>query len=162
MTGPGAPGAQAPAGATPLAEPDHGLYVLWLAVEHEAAIRVGSLGELHVAPGIYAYVGSAQRRRSARIARHLRAEKVKRWHIDYLRPYARPAAVSCAPGGRSEECRLAERLAAELHASRPWRRFGAGDCRCAGHLLRLPDSLGSGWLAAVTALTGLTTVPLEP
>jgi Uri superfamily endonuclease len=49
-------------------------------------IRVGSLGTFTFAPGFYLYIGSARGPGGlrARIERHLRKDKVKRWHIDYL------------------------------------------------------------------------------
>ena len=70
----------------------------------------------YFSPGLYAYVGSAQRHRRARVARHLRLEKTKRWHIDYLRPAAEVVAVTYCNGDRADECRLVDHLI---------KRFGA-------------------------------------
>src|SRR5690606_10587184 len=102
--------------ATAVQGPDSGLYILWLTLPRPIRIPVGRLGTLALPAGLYAYVGSAQRRRSARIARHLRPDKPRRWHIDYVRPYGRVVAVSLVDGSREEECRLAQRLADLLGA----------------------------------------------
>jgi len=117
---------------------DRGLYLLWLALAADQRIEVGRLGRFDFCAGLYVYVGSAQRRRSARIARHLRLEKPLRWHIDYVRRHARVLAVSLVEGTRAGECHLAGRLTAALGAWVAVPRFGASDCRCPGHLLVLP------------------------
>ena len=85
--------------------------------------------------GWYAYVGSAARAREARVARHLALEKPLRWHADYLFT-AFPAERAWLVDGAAGECELADALAALPGAERRPRRFGAGDCRCAGHLVR--------------------------
>lgn len=122
-------------------EADSGLYVIWLALDRPARVSVGALGAIDFPPGVYAYVGSAQRHRAARVQRHLRREKVKRWHIDYFRPYTRAVAVSYLTSEKAGECRLADRLALELSAKRAYPRFGASDCACEGHLLYLRGEL---------------------
>ena len=85
--------------------------------------------------GWYAYVGSAARAREARVTRHLALEKPLRWHADYLFT-AFPAQRAWLVDGAAGECALAGALAALPGAERRPRRFGAGDCRCAGHLVR--------------------------
>ena len=73
--------------------------------------------------------------REARVARHLAREKPLRWHADYLFT-AFPAERAWLVDGAAGECELAGALAALPGAERRPRRFGAGDCRCAGHLVR--------------------------
>jgi sugar fermentation stimulation protein A len=68
----------------------------------------------------------------ARLARHGRRRKPLRWHIDYLSAKAAMLGAILIPGGRDGECSLAAEVA-RLHP-RPVPRFGASDCRCAGHL----------------------------
>lgn len=119
---------------------DSGLYILWLRIDAPRRIRVGALGTLLFAPGLYAYVGSAQRNRNARVQRHLRVEKPLRWHIDYLRPHGEIVDVTCRDGGRDDECRLVEELIQSAQASRSHPGFGASDCGCGGHLLLFPRS----------------------
>ena len=100
-----------------------------------STLKVGSLGPVTLDRGWYAYVGSAARVREARVARHLAREKPLRWHADYLFT-AFPAERAWLVDGAGGECELAGALAALPGAKRGPRRFGAGDCRCAGHLVR--------------------------
>ena len=121
------------------------LYVVATLVPRRTTLVVGSLGEVTFERGWYAYVGSARRGREARVARHLRADKPLRWHADYL--FARfPGRVAWLVDGELSECELADAIAQQIESAAPARlpgasrrppRFGASDCRCAGHLLRL-------------------------
>jgi Uri superfamily endonuclease len=111
------------------------LYVVLSRVPRRTCLRVGSLGEVTLERGWYAYVGSAARAREARVARHLESEKSLRWHADYLFT-AFPAGRAWLVDGAAGECELAGALAALPGAERRPRRFGAGDCRCPGHLVR--------------------------
>jgi Uri superfamily endonuclease len=122
------------AGAERPSEPPR-LYLVLTRVPRRAKVRIGSLGTLTFERGWYAYVGSAARARDARVARHLAREKPLRWHADYLFT-AFPAEGAWLIDGAAGECRLAGALAALPGADRRPRRFGSGDCRCAGHLVR--------------------------
>ncbi len=110
------------------------LYIVLTRVPRRSALAVGSLGTVTLDRGWYAYVGSATRARNARVARHLTREKPLRWHADYLFT-AFPAERAWLVDGANGECELAAALAALPGAERRPRRFGAGDCRCAGHLV---------------------------
>jgi len=110
------------------------LYIVVTRVPRRSALAVGSLGTVTLDRGWYAYVGSAARARDARVARHLACEKPIRWHADYLFT-AFPAERAWLVDGASGECALAGALAALPGAERLPRRFGAGDCRCSGHLV---------------------------
>ena len=111
------------------------LYVVLTYVPRRTTIPVGALGSVVLERGWYAYVGSAARARRARVARHLAPFKPLRWHADYLFT-AFPARRAWLVDGAAGECELAGALVALPGASRRPRRFGAGDCRCAGHLVR--------------------------
>lgn len=118
------------------AAPAPRLYVVVTFVPRRTDVTVGSLGAVAFPRGWYAYVGSAARARRARVERHLAPDKPPRWHADYLFaafPPRRAWLVDGAPG----ECELAAGLAGLPGAERRAPRFGAGDCRCAGHLIRL-------------------------
>jgi Uri superfamily endonuclease len=105
-------------------------------------------------PGWYAYTGSAHGPGglAARVARHLaRAGGGKRvhWHVDYLREHVTVVEAWALPGAPPQmECRWAATLRALAGAEAGPSRFGASDCRCAGHLVRfaayprLRDGLG--------------------
>lgn len=93
--------------------------------------------------GDYAYCGSAYGPGGigARVARHLRAEKRIRWHIDRLTAPGRIRGVALLPGGG--ECDLVKELLSR-GADAPLRGFGSSDCRiCPAHLLRLPPGFRS-------------------
>jgi len=111
------------------------LYIVLTCVPRRTRLAVGSLGTVTLERGWYAYVGSAVRGRCARVARHLAREKPRRWHADHLFA-AFPARGAWLVDGAAGECALAAALAALPGAERRPPRFGAGDCRCAGHLVR--------------------------
>jgi Uri superfamily endonuclease len=123
------------------------LYVVLTYVPRRTALRVGSLGTVSFERGWYAYVGSAVRGRRARVARHFAAEKPLRWHADYLST-AFPPRRGWLVDGAAGECELAAGLAASVGAERRPPRFGAGDCRCAGHLVRFPRRPGRAEVSA--------------
>jgi Uri superfamily endonuclease len=63
-----------------------GYYALFIRVGKQLAIKVKSGRVFRLKPGIYVYIGSARGPGGlrARIERHLRRNKKKHWHIDYL------------------------------------------------------------------------------
>ena len=97
---------------------------------------MGALGKIEFRKGTYAYVGSAQNGIEKRVARHLRREKRKFWHIDYLlaQETVRIEKVLCKRAPRQEECRTAQALS-ELGS--PVRGFGSSDCSCSSHLFKI-------------------------
>ena len=130
------------------------LYVVLTYVPRRTTVPVGALGSVAFERGWYAYVGSAARARRARLARHLAPFKPLRWHADYLFA-AFPARRAWLVDGAAGECELAGALAALPGAARRPRRFGAGDCRCAGHLVHFPHRPR---LAEVAAAAGRSAV----
>ena len=123
------------------------LYVALTYVPRRTSVTIGSLGPVPFERGWYAYVGSAVRGRRARVARHMAAEKPLRWHADYLFT-AFPPRRAWLVDGAAGECALAAGLAAPSGAERRPPRFGAGDCRCAGHLVRFPRRPGRAEVSA--------------
>jgi sugar fermentation stimulation protein A len=96
-------------------------------------VRVGALGVLTFAPGIYCYVGSARRGLAARVRRHLRrGGKGVHWHVDHVRAAMEPVAVLAWTGSGADECALSEAIGRRAEGSVP--RFGSSDCRCRSHL----------------------------
>ena len=150
MTSPAPP---APAGRSAAPPAPARLYIVFVRVPRRTTLVVGSLGVVTLERGWYAYVGSASRGREARVARHLAAEKPLRWHADYLTS-AFPPDRAWLVDGAAGECELAGALAALPGAERRPRRFGAGDCCCAGHLVRLPRRPPRRDLAAAARAAG--------
>lgn len=126
------------------------LYVVVTYVPGRASLPVGVLGLVTLERGWYAYVGSARRGREARVARHLAPHTVRRWHADYLFA-AFPARRAWLVDGVRGECELADGLAGLPGAVRHPRRFGAGDCHCTGHLVRLAHRLRRADILAAVA-----------
>ncbi|MEN8184903.1 MAG: GIY-YIG nuclease family protein [Myxococcota bacterium] len=116
-----------------------GTYVLILQVSSSRRARIGALGSIDLAPGFYAYVGSARGPGglAARVAHHRRRSASPHWHIDYLRRHASLREVwLTASRSHLEHC-WAQALASASHTRIPLERFGASDCSCASHLFRL-------------------------
>ncbi len=112
-----------------------GTYALLLECRTPRAVRIGRLGLLRLAPGRFLYVGSAfgPGGLRARLARHFRRVKPKRWHVDYLRGCARVVGAWYTLDPRRLEHRWASRLAGEPGLTAV-PGFGCSDCRCASHL----------------------------
>ncbi|BAS27766.1 GNAT family N-acetyltransferase [Limnochorda pilosa] len=118
--------------------PARGVYVLWLWLPRRIHLPVPAPGGSALEPGLYAYVGSAQRALPARLERHVAGGSVRHWHVDHLRAQALVVGADVwSEAPRETECRLAERLARTPGAGRRIPRFGSGDCGCAGHLVGL-------------------------
>ena len=113
---------------------DVGIYALVLHLGRPRWVVAGRLGRCRLAAGWYVYVGSAKRNLAARLGRHLRHDKRKRWHIDYLRAFARVEQIWLWPWAEGAECRTNGRIQALSGASMPWNGFGSSDCRCVAHL----------------------------
>jgi sugar fermentation stimulation protein A len=111
-------------------------------MENSVELTVGHLGPIRFEPGYYVYVGSALGGLGARLRRHLRRDKPRHWHVDWLREVADLVAVAYRLGPERIECSVAERVAALPGATRPVPGFGSSDCRCRSHLfhfLEVPD-----------------------
>ena len=112
---------------------NQGTYCLILRLDRASTIPVGRLGAARFARGWYCYVGSALAHLEQRVARHLRAQKRHRWHIDYLLTRAQVRAVVLLRSPQRLECRLSRELA--FFAGPPvLAGFGSSDCRCPSHL----------------------------
>jgi len=118
-----------------------GTYTLLLALPEAIALDVGALGSHTLAPGAYAYTGSALGSGGfARVDRHRRLaageSDTRHWHVDYLlgHPDTELRTVVTSPGVDAE-CDVAGRLPAG-----PVAGFGASDCSCRSHLAADDDA----------------------
>ena len=90
--------------------------------------------------GVYVYVGSAQAGVEQRVARHLRKQKRKRWHIDHLLEHVEVVStVGIATERKEDECRVAQTLLLSQGAAAVAPGFGSSDCRCKSHLIFFGD-----------------------
>lgn len=113
-----------------------GIYVLIISVARNISVKVGALGMVEFKHGLYAYVGSAQNNLNKRLEHHLRLEKKKFWHIDYLlaNRQAKIVKIFYKKATRSEECRLSGQLSKN---GRSIVGFGSSDCNCRSHLFKI-------------------------
>ncbi len=137
-----------------------GSYVVLLAPNQPGRVQIGRLGTLVLDGGVFLYVGSALGPGgvAARCRHHRRIASRAHWHLDYLRPHCRLLAFWIAHGDQRLEHQWAAALSDLPGACWPLARFGASDCRCPSHLIRVPETptpadlratLGVGrWLAA--------------
>jgi Uri superfamily endonuclease len=116
-------------------------YLLIMQGDVSRQVNVGALGEVSLEPGWYLYVGSARRHLEARLRRHLRQEKRRRWHIDYLLIGDACEIREIWAGEGMAECQLAGSLLALPEISIPKPRLGASDCRCPAHFFQYHQDL---------------------
>lgn len=117
-----------------------GTYVLFLHFEKDVSVNVGSLGEIHLDPGNYCYVGSAMGGLDQRVNRHFSKDKSMRWHIDRLTMIADDMHAYESFPDYVEECSLAH-LIENTGCSPAVDGFGCSDCMCQTHLFKVADGL---------------------
>jgi len=116
-----------------------GAYVLQIEVPRPTQVRIGRHPPVTLAAGRYLYCGSANGPGGlrARLARHFRRSKTRRWHVDQLTTRGRVIGSWIVPDG--DECALVN-LLRPLPAPVPG--FGSSDCvSCPSHLLSWPDDV---------------------
>lgn len=116
-----------------------GTYALVSFCQRKKPVKVGHWGELEARRGYYVYIGSAFGPGGvrARVSRHCREDKPKRWHIDYLR-----AATQAMTAWYTHDVERLEHRWAQAMLKRgdcvPIDGFGCSDCRCRSHLFFFP------------------------
>ena len=123
-----------------------GVYTLILFVSKETTVTIGRLGKQKFPRGYYSYAGSALGKGTGlkhRISRHLRKEKRRFWHIDYLLADENVSveAVVAAETNEKMECSLNSYMKRLSEAEVRVNGFGSSDCRknCGSHLLYFPE-----------------------
>jgi len=138
-----------------------GTYVVALYLSSDQTISVGRLGEIEFPVGWYLYVGSALGPGGlrARLMRHrrlchgvgrgrrLKSGKRTHWHVDYLREYATWGGAWGCYSQHRLECVWATALYRLPDVEIVAPGFGASDCRCPAHLVRVPALPGDDWFA---------------
>ncbi|ATQ68706.1 MULTISPECIES: GIY-YIG nuclease family protein [Methylosinus] len=122
-----------------------GAYAMIVALDAPLLAKAGRRSAV-LAAGRYIYCGSARGPGGlrARLGRHMRRGKARRWHIDQLTEAGRVLGAWIAPGG--DECALVTALAA---LPIPLEGFGSSDCpRCRSHLLHWPQGAAAAFLPA--------------
>ena len=111
--------------------PMKGAYLLVMELHKDTSILVGKHGILHFKKGCYVYVGSALNGLEQRIQRHLRTNKKRHWHIDYLLPFTEIVEILYKENTRREECAIARMFKRNFTNILG---FGCSDCSCRSHL----------------------------
>ena len=153
-----------------------GTYVLALRLLDGRAqeIEVGRLGTFLFPAGWYLYAGSALGPGGlrARLGRHMRrldgsapfppgeggfgwassgskrpGAKRAHWHVDYVREAADWSGAWASDSRQRRECDWAGALRGLPAAALVAPGFGASDCRCAGHLVWVPELPTDHWFA---------------
>ena len=108
-----------------------GSYVLLIELKKNKQIIIGKQGEFFFKKGFYVYVGSALNGVEHRIQRHLRKQKKKHWHIDYLLTKSTIRYVFVQEKSSRQECYLAHHFEKKCQSIPS---FGCSDCSCTSHL----------------------------
>ncbi|AHK79344.1 hypothetical protein M911_09520 [Ectothiorhodospira haloalkaliphila] len=113
-------------------------YQLYIHLRRPCRIQAGRLPTHRLPAGWYIYTGSARQHLDARIERHLRRQKTRRWHIDWLLTRA-DARVVHVTLHHEAECALNARMGGDSLIP----GFGASDCRagCISHLRYLGEQV---------------------
>lgn len=123
--------------------PTSGNYTVIIFLESSSRIMAPRCRWSRLNKGYYAYTGSAVGKGAVslrkRVARHLRKNKNKHWHIDHLlacRKAKVTAVVACA-GTINRECKINNLIQSIRGATVPMEKFGASDCQqnCKSHLV---------------------------
>jgi len=148
--------------------PAKGIYTLIMFLPKEAYLNVGKLGVFRFPRGHYAYTGSAMGVGASglrgRVSRHLRKEKKKFWHIDFLLAHENIAltGVVAAQTSTKLECEMNRYIKENGGAEIPVLGFGASDCRqsCNSHLLHFKEDIKSKIAALYAKKLGVKPVTL--
>lgn len=115
-----------------------GIYLLEIKLKENLVLDIKKFSKEMLKSGYYYYTGSAQKNLFQRIDRHLKVEKKKHWHIDYLSSsknseISRIFVIPNAP--KSVECKIGKKLKEEFDITDSLIGFGNSDCRnCRTHL----------------------------
>jgi Uri superfamily endonuclease len=114
-----------------------GVYVLVVFLPNPVEVNAKSFGHLFLEAGHYLYCGSAQAGLLPRLARHMRPDKKRHWHIDSLTNEGEVIGALTLDGPKTTECLLAQILSGLPGVTPVGRGFGSSDCRCPTHLFRV-------------------------
>ncbi|HNR65750.1 MAG TPA: GIY-YIG nuclease family protein [Atribacterota bacterium] len=113
-------------------------YLLLIYVCKFHHLLVGKLGRVKFDPGYYIYLGSAKKSIQKRLLRHLKVQKNKFWHIDYLlSSLTSVKVVNIWVSKKSCECAISQEILKSGIAVIIQKGFGSSDCRCPAHLFKV-------------------------
>ncbi|MEZ0344507.1 MAG: DNA/RNA nuclease SfsA [Caldimicrobium sp.] len=115
-----------------------GAYLLILEMKKNQRLEIARLGNIEFKKGFYVYVGLGRKNLIERVKRHLRKNKKKKWHIDYLTERAHFLKAVTIVSSENLECLLVEDI--KNIADDIITRFGASDCKCPSHLFYFKEN----------------------
>jgi len=117
---------------------DGSTYLLLIHVVHREHLLIGKLGWVNFTQGYYIYVGSAKRSIQKRLLRHLKVQKKKFWHIDYLLSSLPSARIANIWINREPcECTISQKILQSGIGIIIKKGFGSSDCYCLTHLFKI-------------------------
>ncbi|MDD3631950.1 MAG: GIY-YIG nuclease family protein [Atribacterota bacterium] len=120
---------------------DGSTYLLLIHVVHREHLLIGKLGWVNFTQGYYIYVGSAKRSIQKRLLRHLKGQKKKFWHIDYLLNSLPSARIANIWINREPcECTISQEILQSGIGIVIKKGFGSSDCCCLTHLFRIDNA----------------------
>lgn len=148
-----------------LLRPEPGTYVLLFDLAEPVRIHPGRLGSFVLEAGTHGYVGSALGSGGvrARVGRHVRVARMGgggHWHLDALLRIHPPREAWVGYGERRMEHRWARRLLSATGNEVGIPGFGASDCDCPGHLIRVAPARRSRVSPGRTLGSAVERVPL--
>lgn len=112
-----------------------GTYALIFKNEKQVQVQIGQWKKITLCSGYYIYIGSAFGPGGirARVSRHCRVDKPKRWHLDYISCMAQPVEAWISYATKHLEHEWADVFRNQTPFT-PVEGFGCTDCRCLSHL----------------------------
>lgn len=112
--------------------------MLFIKVRQKFSTPVGARGERAFDAGYYLYVGSGKKNLIQRIRRHLKMEKNRYWHIDYLLA-SKMASIQDINLSEKSEDEVVEKLEQSEGINAYDDFFGASDSKRLSHLFYCHD-----------------------
>lgn len=131
-------------GGYPLGE--KGTYLFFFRLRKPLTVKTRGGKVFFLKEGYYVYIGSAFGGGGIekRVGRHLKREKPKRWHLDFVTTSEVFEFLSYVPFyGKRIECNLAGLFENNGELFEPVKGFGCTDCSCKSHLFLIKKPSGS-------------------
>ncbi len=133
-----------------------GAYLLLIDLKKPLTLPQKKFCQKPLEPGFYLYAGSAYGPGGikARVSRHIKKRKAKRWHIDYITTQATVTEALVIP--QANECAFISQLLENPQIFVPLKGMGSSDCKsCPSHFLQAPPTFSLTNFANASLIKGL-------
>lgn len=115
------------------------IYQIFFELKKETEVYIPRFGNVLFKKGLYVYTGSGGQNVIKRINRHLKRNKIKHWHIDFVLLHGRVQLIKIIRAkNRKTECQINIETQKIFGGIFPIHRFGSSDCwNCPSHLLKI-------------------------